>query len=55
VVLDHVFGERDHLFVLRHLDRLLGGLDVDLSGGVRDMRNLRIGWLGAALSGCGYE
>ena len=43
VVAHHIIGERTHLRVLRFLQRQLGGLDVDRSGRIGNMCNLRVG------------
>jgi hypothetical protein len=46
MVAHHVLGEGLDLLVTGFLLRLLGGIDVDNVGGIGDMRDLRIGWLG---------
>jgi hypothetical protein len=49
VIRDHPLGEGSHIFVLRFFESLFARLNVDQSRGVsdmRDMRDLRVGWLG---------
>ena len=46
VVALHVLRERNHVLVLGLLQRLLGGLDVELASRIGDMRDLRIVRLG---------
>jgi hypothetical protein len=42
VVAHHVVGEGADIRVLRSIERLLRGLDVEVTGRIRDMGNLRV-------------
>jgi hypothetical protein len=46
VIADHVLGKGAHLLVLGFLQRLFGRLDVDLAGGVGDVRDVGVRRLG---------